>query len=262
MRTRQGFLLVLAFFFSCLARCTSAFVAPASSSVQLAARDSRKMTTPRSMSSLPDDSSTNKQPKQPQHWRDMLPPGPEDQLTMTGDILALFVYSFLDHSMNGAYQDMVEHRVGDPSVLDPAGELVAHQVPVWFDSVNSMESSEHLLALLGMPAVSYSPILGTAGISAVLLTACWLLSGYLHQAFLFQNTLQCRTDKVLTVTLQAWITTCMLMVGLAMASHYVCPTCSLSGLTLTKADADYIFDSLTVLLMWRFIVSWMLGYSR
>ena len=31
---------------------------------------------------------------------------------------------------------------------------------------------------------------------------------------------------------------------------------------VTKADADYIFDSLTVLLTWRFLVSYMLGYGK
>lgn len=31
---------------------------------------------------------------------------------------------------------------------------------------------------------------------------------------------------------------------------------------LTIADADYIFDSLTVLAFWRFMFNWLLGYRR
>ena len=176
---------------------------------------------------------------------------------MTGDILALFVYSFMDHSLNEYYVDMVLHN-NDPALL--AGE-VASQVPVWFDSVHSpIMTSEHVLTLIGLQGISYSPAIATAGLASVVISSCWLLSGYVHQAFSFRNTLDCNTSRALWVTGKTWITCCVLMVLLSVGSDWLCPSCEMNG--LTKADADYIFDSLTVLVSWRFIVSWMLGYGK
>lgn len=46
-----------------------------------------------------------------------------------------------------------------------------------------------------------------------------------------------------------------------LSNHYMCGDTDVIAY-LTKADADYIFDSLTVLLTWRFLVSYMLGYGK
>jgi hypothetical protein len=190
-----------------------------------------------------------------------LPPRPEDQLTMTGDILALFVYSFMDHSMNSLYVDMVNQ--GNPAsglLLDPSSSSSA--LPVWFDVVSSGSggmTTNHLLTLLELHGISYSPIIATGGLASVVLTSCWLLSGYFNEAFLFKNTISCDTQQALLVTGKTWLYMSVLMCVLSVASHVICPNCTYG---LSKADADYIFDSLTVLVTWRFMLSWLLGGSN
>lgn len=191
-------------------------------------------------------------------WKNSLPPSPEDQLIMTGDILALFVYSFLDHTLN---EFAVEETLrGNVQLLDPLN--AATQTPVWFDALHSTQSLEHLMSILSLPQVFYSPIISTAGAASVLLTSCWLLSGWLSGAFLFRNTLECQTSDALLITAKTWLSTCCFMVLLAfLSNHYMCGDTDVIAY-LTKADADYIFDSLTVLLTWRFLVSYMLGYGK
>lgn len=53
------------------------------------------------------------------------------------------------------------------------------------------------------------------------------------------------------------------MLGIALGSDSLIGSvdCLHKSVGLTKADADYIFDSLSVLLMWRFILSSFLGYD-
>lgn len=194
-------------------------------------------------------------------WKDVLysklPPSPEDQLIMTGDVVALFVYSFLDHTLNEQY--VTECLQGNAQYLDPLGELSAHQVPVWFDALHSTISSDYILSILNLPQVYYSPIIGTSGAASVVLTSGWLVSGWYSGAFLFRNTVECHTSQALIKTFQTWMTTCALVMGVAfLTNQYVFDI--MPG--ISKADADYIFDSLTVLLTWRFLVSAMLGYGK
>lgn len=61
--------------------------------------------------------------------------------------------------------------------------------------------------------------------------------------------------------------TALLMVGLALGSDALWgqldgmnPLSDAARGGLTKADADYIFDSLTVLAFWRFMLNSILGY--
>jgi hypothetical protein len=196
--------------------------------------------------------------------KQLLPPPPEDQLVLSGDIFALFVYSFMDHSMNELYLDMVQSGgVEQARNLDPLGELASSQIPVWFDQIHSSMTPEHLLTIMSMANINYSPSLSTAGLASVVMSTCWLFSGWINKAFLFQNTLDCNTAQMLLITGRTWIMSCALMVGIALAGDAACDclrTPSLGG--LTKADADYIFDSLTVLVTWRFMVSAMLGGWR
>lgn len=51
----------------------------------------------------------------------------------------------------------------------------------------------------------------------------------------------------------------MLSIAYASDSWYGCVDCLHQSVGITKADADYIFDSLSVVLMWRFILSSFLG---
>merc|ERR1711935_232481 len=66
-----------------------------------------------------------------------LPPPPEDQFIMTGDIAVLFLYSFVGHAVD----DYVVKSVFESSqstqqaiqTLDPMQEVVRMQTPVWID---------------------------------------------------------------------------------------------------------------------------------
>mmetsp|Transcript_3003 Transcript_3003/g.4896 ORF Transcript_3003/g.4896 Transcript_3003/m.4896 type:complete len:260 (-) Transcript_3003:255-1034(-) len=196
---------------------------------------------------------------------DRLPPPPEDQLTMSGDVAVLFLYSFLDHCVNEAYVDALQSNdMAAASGLDPLNEFGASgQLPVWYDGLHStMLQKDQLLNVLNIPNVNYAPVLQTAGMASIAMTTCWLLSGWLQGAFLFQNTIECHTTRMLYVTGKTWLLTVTLMVLLALGSDAMLGVMdpsqqSLGG--LSKADVDYIFDSLTVIVMWRFMVSSMLG---
>jgi hypothetical protein len=87
---------------------------------------------------------------------------------------------------------------------------------------------------------------------------CWLLSGWVSGAFLFRNTLDCDNETALVVTFKTWILTSIIMVALSLGTDL----CFFQQSGLTKADADYIFDSLSVLITWKFLVNAMLGYGR
>lgn len=195
--------------------------------------------------------------------KDRLPPPLEDQLTLSGDIASLFIYSFLDHSMNDLYVETIQNSgVDSAKNLDPTNEYgIAAHIPVWFDHAHTMIQQDQLLTLLSIPHVNYAPALQTAGMASILMTSCWLFCGWLSGAFLFQNTLECHTTRMLYVTGKTWLMTAASLVFLALASDWMqtadMVNPPLGG--LTKADGDYIFDSLTVLVTWRFMVSMMLG---
>ena len=194
----------------------------------------------------------------------ILPPPPEDQLTMSGDVFALFLYSFMDHSMNDMYKDaLLSAGMDSTRALDPLDEFGtrAHILPVWFDHVHTLMPPNQLLALLSIPNINYAPILQTAGIVSIALTTCWLLSGWWSGAFLMRNTLECNSTRMLLVTGQTWLMTTLGMCALAYASDaFLGSSSALSSVGgLTKADVDYIFDSLTVLITWRFMISALFG---
>ena len=103
-----------------------------------------------------------------------------------------------------------------------------------------------------------SPLLEPMGMATTLLASSWLLAGWFHRAFAYKNTLNCPTDKALTVTARTWLTTCLILFGLVVTSQ------ALTGMedwatNFRKGDVDYIVDSLTVLIVWRFMASWLLG---
>jgi len=197
-------------------------------------------------------------------FRDILPPEPEDQLAMSGDIIALFVYAFLDHFLN---EMMASALVSGDSVtaaaIDPETATtlaMSTKVPVWWDV------TQHTLPVGGAPVlpalgyVPYAPAISTAGASAVILVSAWLVSGYFTGAFLYKNTLQCSVSKAVATAGRTWISATVITVGIALASDAWCDCVanpSLGG--LTKADADFLFGSLSVLTMWRFVLGSILG---
>jgi len=208
-----------------------------------------------------------------------LPPPPEDQLTLSGDVAFIFFYSFVNHMVSNMY----DSAMNSPEVSSPRSALAAIEsssaafaeftgydsslasLPVWFDPLNSAPFGiVPLSAALPIEKhIEYAPALGTAGLSAVLFTSSWLLCGYFTGAFQFKNTLQCSTRHAINVAAKTFFFTSFVMISLALASDYFvgCVDCLHKSVGLTKADSTYIFDSLSLLVLWRFVTSSILGYG-
>jgi len=208
-----------------------------------------------------------------------LPPPPEDQLSLSGDVTFIFVYSFLDHMASTLY----DSTLSSPTISSAVSALAAIEssaaasldytgydspidsLPVWFDALNSAPFGIVPLsaALPIEQRIAYAPAFGSAGLAAVLLTSTWLVCGYFTGAFRFENTLECSTRRAIGNTAKTCFVTSIVMVGLALGSdHFVgCVDCLHKSVGLTKADTAYIFDSLSVLLLWRFVTSSILGYG-
>jgi hypothetical protein len=231
---------------------------------------------------------------QPERWwmEDFLPPPTEDQFIMTGDIFVLFFYAFTSHSINDAIVESVLRKSESVQKaihsLDPTGEIVSMQNPVWVQTQNQV-AVDHALAVTAQEAFlnHWGPLFSTEGSACVALCTCWLLAGWFHRAFLFRNSVHCRTDVALQKTLETWFTTaalmCMLAAGTdAIVQHVpflqtlLCVACREGGsmggsgigstssflLSLTKADAMFIVDSLSVLVAWRFMANRILNTFR
>jgi len=208
-----------------------------------------------------------------------LPPPPEDRITISGDIIAIFFYSWMDHSVNSWYDSMLN----EPQLLNSAGSAVAaiessnaisadfsydfvtSSVPVWFDALNSAPFGNVPLntALPIEHHITYAPVIANAGLASVVFTSTWLLCGYFNEAFQYKNTIECSTHRAITVAGKSWMFTSILMIFLAWGSDVGvgCVDCLHKTVGLTRADTTYIFDSLTVLILWRFTISVLWGYN-
>lgn len=218
----------------------------------------------------PDEERTRRQWQLRKKLKFDLPPPPEDQLILTGDLLSLFVYAFSDHFVS---QDLASYlntaAVNDGTALVAAtsasgqtGDVVL-SAPVWLDATSGYHDHVLNVILSDQTVTQYSPLLQPAGLAACLLSAAWLGCGWVHRAFAYKNTLDCSADKALTVTAKAWLTTCIiLMAGVAVSNAMLLssqPQDMEWWQTFKKGDVDYIWDSLSVLCLWRFIASSMLG---
>mmetsp|Transcript_23657 Transcript_23657/g.27356 ORF Transcript_23657/g.27356 Transcript_23657/m.27356 type:complete len:363 (-) Transcript_23657:72-1160(-) len=211
-----------------------------------------------------------------------LPPPPEDELSFYGDIGAIFMYTFIDHSVNGMYEDWLN----SPAFLESKSAFAAiessfavsaglsnaftqsisgNSFPVWFDLTNSAPfGSIPLVAALPISHhITYAPAIDTIGMASVLLTSAWIVCGYFTGAFQLKNTLNCNPSRAILVTGKTWLLTSIVMLLIAYGSDFVVGSfdCLHKCVGLTKVDEDYILDSFTVLGMWRFIISSMLGYG-
>lgn len=208
-----------------------------------------------------------------------LPPPPEDQLTLSGDVAFIFFYSFINHMVSNMY----DSAINSPEISSARSALAAIEsssaasaeftgydsslasLPVWFDPLNSAPfGTVPLSAALPIEKhIEYAPALGTAGLSAVLFTSSWLICGYFTGAFQFKNTLQCSTRHAINVAVKTFLFTSFVMISLALGSDYFvgCVDCLHKSVGLTKADSTYIFDNLSLLVLWRFITSSILGYG-
>lgn len=219
---------------------------------------------------------------------DWLPEPPQDHLTLAGDMASLFLYAFMDHFTSQVY--MASLFATSTSAAEAAHRLdpmVQATTPVWLDALAlGPQSVDHVLFLdlesRFMP--HFTTLLDSAGMASVSLASCWLVAGLFHQAFHYRNTLDCSTHRVIRVTGQTWLTACFLLVLLTSASqHWIMNNMDMmeedtvvSTLVLmtegriispvgdwfrvlSRADCDYIFNSLGVVLWWRFLLSFFLG---
>jgi len=180
-----------------------------------------------------------------------LPPAPENFLVLGGDVAALFTYSFLDHSINSLYEATMAKETAE-------GIVGLHAA--WMDSL----PSSFIIATQNyynhhITGGSYAPALEYPGVSSVLFATCWLLSGYFHQAFSYDNTIRCSPAHAMLVTGRAWIFSCLAMLAIAFLSDTCGSDLQYQVGGLTRADADYIFDSLAVIVTWRYMIATILG---
>ncbi len=205
-----------------------------------------------------------------------MPPPPEDQFIMTGDISVLFLYAFTSHYLNNFVVESVianSNSIKDALItLDPTGEVTSLQNPVWVSSdqpqlletVLTINAEDNLLNHWG-------PLFSSAGSACVALCTCWLLAGWWHRAFLFQNSLECETTRALMKTFETWLSMTALMMSLVWSCHQLFGFMpflhSFLGIApseclLTKADMMFLVDSATVLIAWRFMANSMMKYFR
>jgi hypothetical protein len=189
-----------------------------------------------------------------------LPPPPEDYFVLVGDVLALSVYSFSDHFV---CQDLAQFFLpsaggaGGSASASSALNQVAQRAPVWLDATHSY--SDHVMNVLLRDAtvVHYSPLLQPMGLAATVLASSWLLSGYLNEAFAYRNTLECSTPRTLLVTARSWVVSSLIVMTLVALTSNSSPEHWWQAFTI--GDIDYIWDSLTVLCVWRYMASSLLG---
>lgn len=260
----------------------SAFQPSPSSSSSIAARGSpprlrnagwslAKAPLPLRMSSIPDDEDDSMfSSSSEDRFKFSLPPAPEDHVALGGDVVALFVYSYLDHIVNEAYAEtLAKMDVADLVTYAANNPESTASLPVWFESAHLQTFGANWLDVSSIPP-PYAPAIAVPGLAFVSLATTWLFCGYLSGAFMTRNTLECPPSRAMAVTLRTWAATALVMVALAYGSdlawgaldeHINALSAPARG-GLTKADADFIFDSLTVLAFWRFTLNWHLGYRR
>lgn len=238
------------------------------------------------MSSIENDTNDNNWLGKLQSWLQStitLPPPPEDQLSFAGDIGTIFFYTFIDHTVNGMYDEWlnspevlvsksasaaIESSFAasvDLSTSITQTPMIGNSFPVWFDLANSAPFGNIPLssALPIAHHIQYAPALDTTGMASVLLASTWIVCGYFTGAFEFKNTLDCSLNKTVLATAKNWFFTCVVMLAIAYGSDSLVG--SIDGLHksigLTRADEDFILDSLTVLLAWRFTLNSFFGYG-
>ena len=189
-----------------------------------------------------------------------LPPPPEDGLIIMGDLLSLFVYGFSDHWICHDLAAVADTSAGSLSAI---GGLEAVNAPVWLDASQSFAPSVLQIIHETQAITQYSPLLQNAGMASCVLATCWLFAGWLQGAFLYRNTLNCQTDHALNITARAWILCCLSMAYLVTTTSWIHEDYILHAPMqwngFTKGDVDYIMDSLSVLALWRWMASSLLG---
>jgi len=192
---------------------------------------------------------------------------PEDNFALVGDVLTLLVYTYADHIANEAYAASIAESEALALSKDLAGNMDV-SLPVWFDHSNLYSFGPQWLAHHQIE-IPYAPAIAASGLSFVLFSTVWILCGCLSGAFQTENTLECETSRSLVVTCRTWVFASIVMIALALGSDALWGQLDeINALSaparggLTRADADYIFDSLSVLAFWRFLLNGLFGYRR
>ena len=235
------------------------------------------------MSSIDRDPEESNFYEKMQSWvRSNLPPQPEDQLTFCGDIGSIFFYTFIDHAVNGFYDEWLN----SPDVIvttsasaaieslfaatadfaNPFTQktIIGNSFPVWFDSMSSPPfGTIPLSSTLPTHHIQYAPAIDSFGMASVLLASSWILCGYFTGAFNFENTLNCSSRKAIVMTTYNWVLTCALMIVIAYSSDLLVGNYDFHHriVGLTRADGDFILGSLSDLIVWRFTLCSFLGYG-
>jgi hypothetical protein len=229
-------------------------------------RDNTDGKTSSSTSSSSSSSTTKQRPAQtqtppspPPHElvlnviRKYLPPPPEDQFILMGDLGVLWLYAFTSHSINDwVVSSTLSKNAENPIValhaLTPPDTVP--QLPVWATTTDPSVVN-HVWTVQAHSLLNHwGPLFATEGLAFVSLSVSWLLAGWISRAFLFQNSIDCSTQKALTKTLETWTLTALLMTGWAMATntvlgHYVPEVSTWLGCTLTTPASS--FNSLVLL---------------
>ncbi len=179
-----------------------------------------------------------------------LPPPPEDLFVLTGDVLALSVYGLADHIVS---QEMTHQMVFDsPNPMELQQKMAADWgPPVWLDSTHSYHQHVLQVTLSDKLVTHYSPLLEPTSVAVCLLLASWLLSGWWHQAFAIET--MRNAEQNLYKTGQTWLTSTAILVSIVAISHLI-----VEPVIFTKGDISFLLDTLTVMAMWRFMVSWII----
>ena len=147
----------------------------------------------------------------------------------------LFLYAFTSHSINDS---VVKGLLENPKMtvpeaikeLDPMHEVVKNlQPPVWVDLASNPNvpfgnpSVDHALEVTAREAFlnHWGPLLSTEGSACVALCTCWLVAGWFHKAFLFDNSTYCSADHALFKTAQTWLTAALLLACLATGTDWL-----------------------------------------
>lgn len=213
-----------------------------------------------------------------------LPPPPEDVVIFTGDLLTIAVYGVTNYFLSDMNERFVSHAAQTYTQQSLEAEAYREAIalygakpasPVWLDTNDLTATHDLSVALLHDQMVEhYSPFLQYAGSATCLLAISWLAAAWIHRAYDFNNTLECSTNKALAVTFRTWFTAVLLMLSALALSHVTDPTAAAVQVSvlqppttfttvpvewMTKGDMDYIMGSLSVLAMWRFMASFLLG---